>query len=76
MSRQSKITEALQRLKQAGVIREFHCEQDPTRKDGGLHWLVNLSALSTEYYSTKEIEAFIAGADSVFRVVDNQQIVA
>ena len=79
MSRQSKITEALHCLKQRRIIREFHCENEPGRKDGGstgLHWHVMVGPLSTEYFTTKEVEAFIAGADSVFRVVETQPIVA
>ncbi len=67
MSRQSRILEALQALKKIDVITEFHKEDDPARKDGGLRWLVMVSLLETKYYSTSEVEAFIAGADAIIR---------
>lgn len=67
MSRQSRIVDALLKLKQLEAISEFHKEDDPARKDGGLRWLVMVSMLETKYYSTGEVEAFIAGADAIIR---------
>lgn len=67
MSRQSKIVEALQKLKEMKIVTEFSKEVDPARKDGGLHWFVMLSYVEVNYYTTDQVEAFITGADAMSR---------
>ena len=64
MSRQSRITEALQALQTEGAIQAFHKgyndEESPR-----IQWYVQVSAYNLLYLNSREVDAFISGAQAV-----------
>lgn len=68
MTRHTSIVSALQSLQEQGAIQAFvrdAFENEPQR----VRWHVWIDALEAKYFSTTEVEAFIAGARAFARNV-------
>jgi hypothetical protein len=63
MSRHSRIVESLAQLEKIGAVMAHHREHDPAEPTR-VRWQVQTSPVTLLYYTTGEVEAFIAGAEA------------